>query len=448
MADGVIASAPLGHGPLRFARLEGSEADAALAEANRSARQWSAEVLSGLLGPPGVEPLLDPGEDTCRHWSPGPEEVRPLLTEVGFDRLIARHTLPPDGVGGDGRPKLARDGEVVDLASFTRLDARTGQRRLDPYAVGAGLRSGASLYLYDVGDDHPPAGRLVEHLRRVMGGSGHAGVFASHGASDGSPFGAHWDTTENLSFQIEGRRHWSVWRPSIPDNHPGFQLGRGEPGELVWEGEIGPGEVLAVPRSFWHEVRPVGEGLSVQLAAGVNRPVAHDAARWLLPLLAERTAARRPLPVDPDELTDVALEPLRTTVGGVEAEHFAAHLHARELPATAGGVRMTDAVGLAGPDQLWVRRGLTGDVVVVDDPSADQPSTGHEVWAGGGREVSVPADLVASVAAVLSGPPQPIAALVAAHGERVVAAVDHLLRIGWCTLSRPDEDPLAGDGDL
>ena len=427
----VRSVSPLGDTRTRFPSTEGPES--ALAEANHRARAWSQAVVDQLL--PGFDAASLAGG--CRLLDPGVDALAGLLTVDDLDRLLRESLHPMDGDAHRGwHPRVFRGGERRPAEQHVSQDSLLADGRggrIEAHRLATAFRGGGSLYLRDALANHLPLRRLVEHFRRVFGGGGDVGVFVSHGAAS-PPLGRHWDETENFCFQLVGRRQWEVRIPSIPDNHYALLRDDGEPGDVAWAGVLEPGQVLTVPRAWWHEVTPVDEGLSVSLTVGVNRPIAHDALHWLLPLAAREDAQRRPLPV---EGADRPLDALRDLLAGADDEAFLAHLQARELPMATGAPGLTDLLALAGPADLVVRTQLPGSVTVVDGDGLR--------LAAGGRVVDLDPAYLPVLAAALSGPPVRVGDLFAVgpSPEGVGQLVDQLLRLDWCAPAHLGEDPLA-----
>lgn len=442
MTDGgpVRAVEPLGATRTRFPA--GSGVEAPLAAANRSARALSLSVLDELL--PGYDAgavAAAGGQEQCHLVEPGLAVLDGLLTPADLDRLVQESLHPMDGDAHRGwHPRVFRGGQRQPAVHHVAQDAFLAEGRggrIDPYRLAAAFREGGSLYLRDAAAHHLPLRRLIEHFRRVFGGGGEVGLFLSRGVAE-APLGLHWDETENVCFQLVGRRRWEVRRPSIPDNHYALLREDGEPGEVAWAGVLEPGQALTFPRAWWHEVTPVDPGLSVSITVGVNRPIAHDALHWLLPQGALVDGLRRPL-AHPEAGPADALGPVRDLVAGVSDEAFLAHLQARELPLAAGAVGLAEILDLARPEDLVVRTQLPGAVTVVDDGG-----TGLAV-AAAGRVVSFDPAYSPVVGALLAGPPVRVGDLFGRAGtpEGVVLVADQLVRNDWCVPARPGEDPLA-----
>lgn len=435
---------PLGTIRARFPSADGPEG--ALAGANRAARAFSLAVVDELLPGFDAEAVAAAGDqDGCRLLEPGEAVLDGLLTPADLDGLLRESLHPMDGDAHRGwHPRIFRAGERQPAIHHVYQDALLAEGRggrIDPYRLAAALREGGSLYLRDAAAHHLPLRRLIEHFRRVFGGGGDAGVFVSRGVAP-APLGLHWDETENFCFQLVGRRRWAVRRPSIPNNHYSLLDEDGEPGELVWEGVLAPGQVLSFPRAWWHEVTPVDPGLSLSVTIGVNRPVAHDGLRWLLPQGAVEDRLRSPLP-HPGAPAGAApaLDPVRDLVARVSDEAFLAHLQARELPLASAGPGLSDLLALAEPGDLVVRSQLTAAVTVVD--------RGDGLGlAAAGRVIGLDPAYAEVVAVALSGPPVRVGDLFGRGGtpDGVVQVVDQLVRSDWCVPARAGEDPLARAG--
>lgn len=418
-----------------------------LGEANQSARAFSSAVIGRLL--PGFDIDTIPiagGEASCCLCEPGVGELDGLLTNADLDRLVRESLHAPDSDLRSGwQPRISRSGQPVPPTQCWYQDGLLAEGRggrLDPYRLSGALREGSSLYLRDSLAHHLPLRRLLEHFRRVFGGGGQAGVFVSYGSSP-SPFGIHWDDTENFCFQLAGRRRWVVRRPSIPDNHHGLLGDDGEPGEVMWEGVLTPGQVLAVPRAWWHEVTPLDAGPSVSVTIGVNRPVAHDALRWLVAQGTHQAPLRVPLSAVGSTDGSAVLDPVRRFVAEVDDDHFLAHLNARELPIAAAGPGFLELLQVERPEDLVIRSQLTAAVTVVDPEGA-----GTLRLAAAGRVIEVDPAFVDIVAEALSGPPVQVRDLLerGRSPQEVVLLVDHLVKNDWCVPARVGEDPLARAG--
>ncbi|WP_176740424.1 JmjC domain-containing protein [Streptomyces sp. Ncost-T10-10d] len=114
----------------------------------------------------------------------------------------------------------------------------------------------------------------------------------------------HRDDADVLAIQISGEKRWRVhagpadgnWEPARED---------GDPGEVLLETVLRPGEVLYVPRGFAHHADAVGDAPSVHLSLTVREAGTANLYALLQALLADG-AAIPGRPLDDEALTDAA----------------------------------------------------------------------------------------------------------------------------------------------
>ena len=124
---------------------------------------------------------------------------------------------------------------------------------LDLEAVNKLLAKGASLILNAADECDPALRSLCRSLSEVFASHVAANAYASFGNEPAFP--VHWDDHEVLVIQIEGRKHWRVFEPSRPQPLGNDVESNIEPSDRqIWEGVIGPGDKLYIPRGRWHSV--------------------------------------------------------------------------------------------------------------------------------------------------------------------------------------------------
>lgn len=164
-------------------------------------------------------------------------------------------------------------------------------------AVQRLLCEGATLVVNAV--DEIPSGlaKLAEELEDLFDVTVGVNLYATRGGKQA--FDAHWDDHDVFVIQLAGRKHWQVWRPTVlhplviaPKQIP-------PPQDDVWNGEIVDGDVLYLPRGWWHRAQGVGDE-SVHLAVGIQESTGHDLVSLVIKRLLESSTFRAPLPRDPD----------------------------------------------------------------------------------------------------------------------------------------------------
>ena len=221
----------------------------------------------------------------------GEEAVRGLLDLDALDGLLGTGQLAPP------RLRLHREGRPVPADAYTSPGevSRSAARLIRPEGLYAELRAGASLVLDSIDRLHPPVRAAADDLMRLVRERAQANLYLIWGDSHG--FDTHWDDHDTFIVQVAGTKHWQVHgqgsRP-YPMKVDADQS-HTPPEHTVWEGVLQPGQVLHVPRGWWHTVTGTGD-LSMHLTFGFTRATGVDWARALVDRLHGHEAFRRDLP--------------------------------------------------------------------------------------------------------------------------------------------------------
>jgi ribosomal protein L16 Arg81 hydroxylase len=142
------------------------------------------------------------------------------------------------------------------------------------------------------------ARQLTETVRQFAGFPSRSNAYLSFGG-EGS-FGAHWDTHDVFVLQLVGRKHWRVSPPTFPlplPAHPSHGSGQTAPSLSAIDTLLEAGDLLYLPRGWWHDVTPLPEP-SLHLSVGVYVPSVYDALTWLSRQVLPREMAARRSAVD------------------------------------------------------------------------------------------------------------------------------------------------------
>lgn len=143
------------------------------------------------------------------------------------------------------------------------------------------LAQGATLVLNRVEMRSLRVKRLCNEIAHVAQGQVVAnGYLAMTGSS---AFGNHWDAHDVFATQLIGKKRWRIYRPTF-NNPIAGQLSRDRKDECPIEAVIDvitrPGDILYIPRGWWHCAYP-SEGPCFHLAIGVHKPYVLDYLGWL-----------------------------------------------------------------------------------------------------------------------------------------------------------------------
>ncbi|ASU84372.1 cupin [Nocardiopsis gilva YIM 90087] len=257
----------------------------------------------------------------------GTDAVRSLLTFDDLDEILRTRELEPP------RVRLHKRGKPVPTARYTEAGEASGTARsvIRPEDFYRQLREGASLVMDGIDRLHPPVRAATDDLMRLVRERAQANLYLIWGDSHG--FDTHWDDHDTFVVQLAGDKSWQVhghgsraYPMKVDTDHT-----HTPPEDVVWEGVLRPGQVLHVPRGWWHTVRGTG-GVSMHLTFGFTRATGIDWARALLERLQDVEFMRRDLPrfAASDERAKHHDELLRRLADAAEEFDVDAFLDARD----------------------------------------------------------------------------------------------------------------------
>lgn len=195
------------------------------------------------------------------------------------------------------RLRLFTGGKVIpsDQYMSVRYD-----RRGNPYsrqnagAVEALMRSGALLHITSLGETSRPLASFAAMLERDLMARVQVNLHAGFAAAKG--FHIHWDGHDVYAVQIAGRKRWRLFgfTEEAPLAVPP-EAKRGAPTKAVWEGVLDTGDMLYIPRGYWHATEYVDQG-SLHLTFAVQHPTGIDFLEWAVAQLTAVEALRRDMP--------------------------------------------------------------------------------------------------------------------------------------------------------
>ena len=332
-----------------------------------------------------------------------------------------------------------RDGEPVPRSSYTRSGTVGGRRLTDLPDTGRILQlfdDGATIALQGVHRWWPPVADLVQAIEAFLTHPLQANAYVTPAGSRG--LDVHHDTHDVLAWQTVGTKHWVVHEPTVTAPLPrhGWSSDRDEPGPLVMDTELTPGDCLYLPRGTPHAAE-TEDGVSVHLTIGIRTVTWQDLLERTVHRAGEHARFRGALPAGFARAPETATE----TAAAVLAD-AAAWLRDQD----PGEMLTTEArrfwrgrrTSLAGGLQDTVASRAVADTTRVvprpDTPVLVQRDEDRLELVLGDRTVALPGRVGPAVDRLLAGPvtTSDLTDLLDAPGRRVL--VRRLVRDGVLTI--------------
>ncbi|MFT4048015.1 MAG: cupin domain-containing protein [Solimonas sp.] len=170
------------------------------------------------------------------------------------------------------------------------------------------LSEGATLVFNRLECFMPLAALLCQNLAERMRNPTMANAYLSFSGIGGgeATFGAHWDTHDVFALQLIGRKRWRVYEPTLTlplSSQTSQRSGHCRPAVPVLDCVLSPGDLLYLPRGWWHEVELIDRA-SFHVSVGLYPPSLHDYMQWVTArALSGLVEARKSL--NPASLSDL-----------------------------------------------------------------------------------------------------------------------------------------------
>lgn len=176
------------------------------------------------------------------------------------------------------------------------LDVGSVRHRLIKPVLYDYLRQGATLIANKIKGE-PSVDSYARDIGIFTGRQVVSSAYVAFGTRDS--FRCHWDTRDVFAIQLIGRKRWIVYKPSleaplytqqsidVEDRYPC-------PSEPYMDIVLEPGDMLYLPRGWWHNPLPLGEP-SFHLSLGTFPALTMDFLQWAVTQMESITAARQSL---------------------------------------------------------------------------------------------------------------------------------------------------------
>ncbi|WP_018683363.1 JmjC domain-containing protein [Actinokineospora enzanensis] len=345
-----------------------------------------------------------------------------LLTPTRLLDTVMRRSLAPPQLrcfrkGDELHPdaylthQVTRRGQTLPVANMDRL--------------GQLLKSGCTLVL-DALDSFDPtmeiACRALQWWSREL-----TQVNTYLTTNDAAGFSLHWDDHDVVIVQLAGEKSWEVrgssrvapmYRDAEPNDEPSP--------DIVWSGTMQAGDVMHIPRGYWHQATRTdcGEGFSLHVTFGFVKRTGVDWLNWVADRSREREWFRHDLDRwgSPDDQFAQQCGLADGVSGLLKTYPIDTYLAAREQERQPP--RHVATGGVFGPPEA---------VICVTDfpPHIEREGTMLTVSAAG-RRITFTDTVEPALRLLLSGRPVTVTAATEAAGTSVTDLVQVLIKEGLC----------------
>lgn len=143
------------------------------------------------------------------------------------------------------------------------------------------IRSGATVVLNRMELSSEAIRDICMQVGRLVGSQTAANAYASIGGE--AALHVHWDTHDVFAVQLAGKKRWQLYRPTFPlpiSSQESNEHKRDVPETPYLETILEAGDVMYVPRGWWHRVEPIENTETIHLAVGVHTPLMLDYLIW------------------------------------------------------------------------------------------------------------------------------------------------------------------------
>ncbi|MYU21156.1 cupin domain-containing protein [Streptomyces sp. SID8352] len=343
-----------------------------------------------------------------------PELSARLLTPYRLLDLIKRRHL--------ANPQLRcyAGGDEVHPSTF--LSTNVNRRRqavsqADMAALGRVLNGGGTVVLDHVDFFDPTLEVACRALGWWLGELVSANAYLAVGETDGFPL--HWDDHEVIALQLSGEKSWEVRGPSRPvPMYRDAERNRTPSEEVLWQGTLRAGDVMHIPRGYWHTATRLGAdsgGHSLHVTFGFTKRTGVTWANFLSDAARADESFRRDLE-NPEGVAHTVLADRLTAL----AADYSPQRYLDELRSSTPPARHTPHMAAFGRPRAVV--------AVTEFAPSILRSGGVIQVSGGGRRLTFHGAAERGVRTLLSGHPVHLDGA----PEDVTAVADLLIAEGLC----------------
>jgi len=231
-------------------------------------------------------------------YVPGwPTKFADLMPWPALNDILRHYRLGPPQL------RLIKEGAEVPQAVYCRSEQNRlmSVARISVPEFTTQLREGATLLIDNIDQLYEPLTTLAERLERLFYVCVGINMYAAWRVSRG--FNVHWDDHDVLILQVAGRKEWTIYGETNKyPVAPTPETEANKPADPLWKGIVEAGDLLYIPRGWWHIALPLDEP-TIHLTVGLNQVTGLTLLHWLTDKLAAEECMRMDLPLLSDANT-------------------------------------------------------------------------------------------------------------------------------------------------
>lgn len=250
---------------------------------------------------------------------------------------------------------------------------------------------------------------------------------------DAAGFSLHWDDHDVVIIQLAGEKSWEVrgasrvapmYRDAEPNNEP--------PEDVLWAGTMRPGDIMHIPRGYWHQATRTdqGDGYSLHATFGFVKRAGANWIAWLADRARENELFRHDLErwttsasieAQQEALTQAAVELLKANT---PSEFLSAREEQRPAPRHV--------------PHLPIFGNLTDVVCVTEFPPHVHEDGGAVTVQAAGKKITFATKAAPALRMLLSGAPACVADVAEETGVDAAQLANVLVKEELCAQLTPE----------
>jgi hypothetical protein len=215
------------------------------------------------------------------------DKLQWLLPWSELNTILETQRLEPP------RFRMFMSGKPVDRNRYMTSAGETPSRLNSAGFINC-LSDGATMVLDDIDELAPSVRELAQEFEDAFRVYTSVNLYAGWRTQNG--FDLHWDDQDTMILQLSGRKRWTVYRPTRL--HPLRKDTEQAPkpsDEPIWEGVLEDGDLIYMPRGWWHVAYPIGEP-SLHLTVTIVQSHGAELLHWYVNQLKRHPEVRMDLP--------------------------------------------------------------------------------------------------------------------------------------------------------